>query len=143
MNKNFRFPFINHEVEQAVQDFIKAWNVENTKDFGWSWTRPLANIEETDNQFQIFIAAPGLVKSDFKLTLEKDVLTVAVDKAKPDTAAQKKATEFSYYKFSRSFKISQEVNAQAISATYENGILTLTLPKKEEAISGPKTITIN
>lgn len=143
MNKNFRFPFINHEVEQAVQDFIKAWNVENTKDFGWSWTRPLANIEETDNQFQIFIAAPGLVKSDFKLTLEKDVLTVSVDKAKPDTAAQKKTTEFSYNKFSRSFKISQEVNAQAISATYENGILTLTLPKKEEAVSGPKTITIN
>ncbi len=142
MNKNFKFPFFNPEVEQAVQDFIKSWNVENTKDFGWSWTRPLANVEETENQFQIFLAAPGLLKADFKLTLEKDILTVSVDKNKPETTAQKRMTEYSYFKFSRSFKISAEVNQQAISAGYENGVLTLTLPKKEEAVSGPKTINI-
>jgi len=143
MNKNFKFPFFNHEVEQAVQDFIKAWNVDNTKDFGWSWTRPLANVEESETQFQIFLAAPGLSKSDFKLTLEKGTLTIAVDRPKPETPAQKRITEFSYYKFNRSFKISEEVNQQAITANYENGILTLTLPKKDEAVRGPKTININ
>lgn len=143
MNKNFKLPFFNPEVEQAVQDFIKSWNVDNTKDFGWSWTRPLANVEESENQFQIFLAAPGLTKADFKLTLEKDVLTISVDKTKPEAVAQKRLTEYSFHKFSRSFKVNADVNQQAITAGYENGILTLTLPKKEEAVRGPKTININ
>lgn len=47
MNKHFKFPFWNPELEQVVEDFIKSVQVDNTKDFGWSWTRPLANIEES------------------------------------------------------------------------------------------------
>lgn len=143
MHKNFKLPFLHPELEQAVQDFIKVWNVDNTKDSGWAWTRPLANIEESATQFQIILAAPGLQKNDFKMTLDKDVLTISVDKEKVENGNKKVVTEFSYHKFNRNFRISPEVNQNSIAASYENGILTITLPKKEEVVRGPKTININ
>lgn len=143
MYKNFKLPFLHPELEQAVQDFVKVWNVDNTKDSGWAWTRPLANIEESDTRFQIVLAAPGLQKNDFKMTLDKEVLTVSVDKEKLETGNKKVVMEFSYHKFTRRFRISPEVDQQGIQASYENGILTITLPKKEEVIRGPKTININ
>lgn len=143
MNKHFKFPFWNQEIEQAVEDFIKSINTENTKDFGWSWTRPLANILEYADRFQIQLAAPGLVKSDFKLSVDQNILKVEVDKAKPENEAKKHKYEFAYNKFNRSFKISDDVNRDGISATYEAGILTITLPKKVAAQAESKTINVN
>lgn len=142
MNKNFKFPFWNQDIENAVEDFFKSIQVDNTKDFGWAWNRPLANIEDTKEAYMIHLAAPGLEKSDFKISLEQNVLKVEVDKARPETPFNKIKTEYSYYKFSRNFKIQDDVNTSAITATYESGILVITLPKKAEASAEVKTIKI-
>lgn len=141
MNNHFKFPFWNPEVETAVQDFLKSIQVENTKDHGWSWNRPLANIEESKDAYLIHLAAPGLVKSDFKLSLDKSILKVEVDKPKVETENKVK-NEYSFNKFSRNFKISDTVDTALIAAAYENGILIITLPKKADAANAPKTINI-
>ncbi|MEP7320538.1 MAG: Hsp20/alpha crystallin family protein [Saprospiraceae bacterium] len=142
MNKHFKFPFWNQELEHAVDDFMKSIQVDNTKDFGWAWNRPLANIEESENALTIYLAAPGLTKGDFKLSLSQNILKVEVDKVKPETPFNKIKTEYSYYKFSRNFKVNENINTDAISAAYENGILIITLPKKVDAAKEPKTINI-
>lgn len=142
MNKNFKFPFWNQDIENAVEDFFKSIQVDNTKDFGWAWNRPLANIEESKEAYAIHLAAPGLEKPDFKISLDQNVLKVEVDKARPETPFNKVKTEYSYNKFSRNFKVHDDVNTSAITAAYENGILRITLPKKVEATAEPKTINI-
>ncbi len=142
MNKHFKLPFWNPEIEQVVDEFIKAVQVDNTKDFGWAWSRPLANIDESQDQYQIHLAAPGLTKSDFALSVDQQLLTVAVAKSKTESEVKKVKTEFSYHKFSRSFKISEDVNIEGIKASYENGVLLITLPKKVGTTQGPKTINI-
>lgn len=143
MNKHFKFPFWNPEIEQAVDDFIKSINTENTKDFGWSWTRPLANILEYNDKFQIHLAAPGLVKTDFKLSIDQNILKVEVDKTRPEVDAKKHKNEFTYHKFNRQFKMSDDVNRDGITAAYEAGILTITLPKKVTTQTESKTIKVN
>ncbi|MEP7267188.1 MAG: Hsp20/alpha crystallin family protein [Saprospiraceae bacterium] len=142
MNKHFKFPLWNPELEQVVDDFIKSIQTENTKDFGWSWTRPLANITEEGDNYLIHLAAPGLTKSDFKLSIDQHLLKVEVDKVKPDTDVKKLKTEYSFYKFTRQFKINENVNTDAIQAAYEQGILIITLPKKAEASQPSKTINV-
>ena len=142
MNKHFKFPFWNQEIEHAVDEFIKSIQVDNTKDFGWAWNRPLANIQDSKDAMTIHLAAPGLLKSDFKLSLKDNVLTVEVDKAKPESPFTKVKTEYSYYKFSRNFKIRDDINTDAIQAAYEYGILVITLPKKVDASKDAKTINI-
>lgn len=142
MNKHFKFPFWNHDLEQVVDDFIKSIQTENTKDFGWSWTRPLANIFEHADKYQIHLAAPGLTKSDFKLSVDQQVLKVEVDKAKVETDAKRIKSEYAFNKFNRHFKISDTVNIDGISAAYEAGILTITLPKKAESQPESKTINV-
>lgn len=142
MNKHFKFPFWNPELEQVVEDFIKSVQVDNTKDFGWSWTRPLANIEESPESYLIALAAPGLEKPDFNLSLDQNILKVSVDKARTENSNKKLKSEFNYHHFTRNFKISQDVNKDGIKATYENGVLTITLPKKENGPDNPKTINI-
>ena len=142
MNKHFKFPFWNPELEQVVEDFIKSVQVDNTKDFGWSWTRPLANIEESPESYIISLAAPGLEKPDFNLSVDQNILKVTVDKPKTENSNKKLKSEFSYHHFTRNFKISQDVNKESIKAAYANGVLIITLPKKEGAQDSPKTINI-
>lgn len=97
---------------------------------------PAVNISENDNSFEIELAAPGLLKEDFKLSLEKNVLTISAEK-KSETKEEenKKVTrkEFSYTSFSRSFTLPELADATNIKATYENGLLNVIIAKKEEA----------
>ncbi len=143
MNKHFKFPFWNPEMEQAVSDFIKSVQVENTKDFGWSWTRPMANVDEFTDRYEISLAAPGLAKIDFKISFDQNILKIEADKPKTENDAKHIKNEFNFNKFTRGFKIHEDVDTNNISATYENGILLVTLKKKAEAAQGPKTIVIS
>jgi len=96
---------------------------------------PAVNIAETKGAFEIEIAAPGLKKEDFKISLDKNTLSVAVEVKKQDDADLKKYNkkEFNFTSFSRSFTLPQSVDQSQIGAEYTDGILTLTLAKKEEA----------
>lgn len=96
---------------------------------------PAVNIAETEGEFQIELAAPGLKKEDFKINLEKNVLSISADKKNESTEEGKKYSkkEYSYNSFVRSFTLPETVDQNKIEAEYTDGILKLNVGKKEEA----------
>jgi len=105
-----------------------------TSDFRRS-TVPGVNIIDSVDNFRLEMAAPGLEKKDFKINLDNEVLTISAEKKTSGSEKNEKFTrnEFSYQSFKRSFSLPEMVNADKIEALYENGILKVILPKKEEA----------
>ncbi len=101
-----------------------------------STTLPSVNIRETADTFDIEVAAPGMDKKDFRITLEGNRLTISSsrDNTQENTDERYTRREFSYQSFTRSFTLHKDVlDEQSITARYENGLLLLTIPKKEEA----------
>lgn len=101
-------------------------------------TLPSVNIKESNQDFLVEVAAPGLEKGDFKIELNRDILTVSSEKkVEKETKEGQQFTcrEFSYQSFSRSFTLPNIADGDRIAAKYENGILSITIPKKEEIIS--------
>jgi HSP20 family protein len=105
---------------------------------------PAVNIYENETSFQIELAAPGLKKEDFKINLEKDVLSISADvKQKPDLDNVKvNRREFGFYSFKRSFNLPDLIDHSNIEAKYQDGILSLTIGKKEEEIVKTRVIEI-
>lgn len=103
---------------------------------------PAVNIRETESDFFLEVAAPGKEKQDFKLELDNEVLTISSEEKKEieTTQTEGKITrrEFSYSSFKRVFTLPESVDVEKISASYDKGILQITLPKKEEARVQPK-----
>lgn len=109
-------------------------------------TVPNVNIIETDENYRLDLAAPGLNKADFKINIENDRLTISTEKKNETSEQNEKFTrkEFSYNSFLRSFTLPEVVNLEQINASYESGILKLVLPKKEEAKpKSPREIKIS
>jgi HSP20 family protein len=103
-------------------------------------TIPSVNIKETENEFEVEMAAPGMVKDDFRIELNNNVLTISSERQSENQSTERKnitRREFSYQSFSRSFSLPAFVEADQISAKYENGILRVNIPKKEEARPKP------
>ncbi len=125
-----------------------------TKDlFDWSgWTTqsatvPRTNIVETNDDFKVEMAAPGLRKEDFQIELDNDMLVIQSELPNQgDEQSDHNYTrqEFSYQSFRRSFYLPNTVESEKIEASYRDGILSLVIPKKEEARKKPvKTIAIS
>ena len=110
-------------------------------------TLPSVNIKENADAFTVEVAAPGFDKSDFKVELNHNTLTISSDKkVEKETKEGEFFTkrEYSYQSFTRSFTLPQIADGERIEASYENGILTVGIPKKEEAKPKPaRTIEIN
>jgi HSP20 family protein len=106
---------------------------------GFNHTLPAVNIKETKKEFSIEFAAPGFTKKDFKIDIDQDVLTISAEKEHEEHEENDNFTrrEFSYNSFSRSFTLPQTVSGEKIDAHYNNGILKLSVPKKEVS----KTLT--
>lgn len=96
---------------------------------------PAVNIAETESEFQVELAAPGLKKEDFKISLDKNVLSVSADKKAEQATDDKKYSkrEYSYSSFTRSFTLPESADQSKIGAEYTDGILKLSIGKKEEA----------
>ncbi|MBL0184078.1 MAG: Hsp20/alpha crystallin family protein [Chitinophagaceae bacterium] len=105
---------------------------------------PPANIIEKSDRYQIELAVPGMDKGDFNVKLDEKLLTISAEKKTEKTSETDKLIrrEFSNKSFKRSFTIDEKIDSANISAKYENGILTLELPKKEDVKNGSKEITI-
>ncbi len=103
---------------------------------------PAVNIQETEDMFKVEVAAPGKTREDFNIELDNDVLTISAEEKKENETSEKNGRftrkEFSYSNFKRSFSLPDTVNSEEISASYENGVLMINLPKKEEAKVQPK-----
>lgn len=99
-----------------------------------SGNSPAANIIETEQEFRLELAAPGFSKEDFKITLDKNILTVSSEKETEQKDENYTRYEFNYGKFSRSFALPKSIDTERINAASENGILRISLPKKKEEI---------
>lgn len=105
----------------------------------FSGSVPAVNVVESTEGFRIELAAPGLQKSDFKLNLEKNQLTISAQKEQKNEENNEKYTrkEFKYTSFQRTFTLPNSVDGDKIEATYAEGILYVALPKREEAKEKP------
>jgi HSP20 family protein len=103
-------------------------------------TAPPANINETDKEFQLDLSVPGMKRGDFKIDVDNGVLTISSEKEeeKKDEDKNYSRREFSYSSFSRSFTLPDNVDENNINARYDNGMLQITVPKKEVTVSKPK-----
>ena len=119
------FNLMNDVLANSSVDFEK----NNVK------TRPAVNVIEGKENYRIDVAAPGLNKSDFEIKIEKDVLTISAEVKNETTDDNVKFTrkEFSYNKFKRTFQLPDTIDTRNIEANFLNGILSVTLAKKEEA----------
>lgn len=121
----------------VFDDFFRPWNewFGNEPLYNKVLTVPAVNITENDKEYKITVAAPGLKKDDFKIDLDGNMLTISAEteettEEKEDERYTRK--EYNYTSFSRSFTLPDEVNKEKIEAVYENGVLKLRLPVKEE-----------
>ena len=109
-------------------------------------TLPSVNIKESTDEFEVELAAPGFEKKDFNIELNHDLLTISSEKKvenETKEGQQFARREFSYQSFSRSFTLPNTADGDKIKARYENGILRVSIPKKEEAKPKPaKQISI-
>jgi len=110
-------------------------------------TLPSVNIKESEDGFEVELAAPGFEKTDFNIELDHDLLTISSEKKvenETKEGQQFARREFSYQSFSRSFSLPNTADSEKINAKYDNGILKVSIPKKEEAKPKPaKQIAIS
>lgn len=106
---------------------------------------PPVNISETKAAYELELNVPGRNKDDFKITVDKNILTVSFDKKEESKDENKKLikSEFSLQSFKRSFTLDEKVVSENVAAKYENGLLVLSLPKKEEVKVEAKQISVN
>jgi HSP20 family protein len=106
---------------------------------------PAVNISENRDEYRIEVAAPGLSKEDFRINLENNVLTVSSEKEEKRNQEDEQVMrrEFSYSVFSRSFTLPQTVNPEKIRAVHKEGVLTINVPKRDEAKTPSREIKIS
>jgi len=106
---------------------------------------PKVNIKEGEDGYLLELAVPGMDKKDFKINLDQDVLTISSDKKEEASEDRKQYTrqEFSYHSFERRFNLPEDVDSEKIAANYVNGVLSIEIPKRDEAKpQPPKAIEI-
>ncbi len=133
IKKNENFPMF----PSLFNDFFnRDWIDFNNRNFSTTQTTiPSVNVVESDDKFELEVAAPGFEKKDFKVELNHNVLTISSDKKEEREEGDGKQytrKEFSYLSFCRSFTIPDTINHEKIEARYENGILKVLIPKKED-----------
>lgn len=131
----------------ALDNFFNS-SISDLIDADFSVTKPSVNIIEHKDNYHIEMAAPGLKKEDFHIRIDKDQLVIEskIEKSEEATDHQGKYTrrEFQYGSFKRSFHLSDKINSDKINASYTDGILVLTIEKREEAKEkAPRNIEIS
>ena len=125
-----------------VDEFFQGFPAGLSRDESFGF--PPVNVHETADAYHLELSAPGRSKEDFKLSVENGLLTVSFEK-KEETKTEDYKTirkEFSFKSFKRTFNLDESVDSNGIQAKYENGVLKLLLPKKEEKKETAKQINI-
>ena len=131
------------EMPALFNDFFTRdlWNWGLSNNSTTNTTIPAINIREDNDNFYVEVAAPGMTKEDFKVELDGTTLTISSEKENRQEQKEGERysrTEFSYQSFQRVFELPfHVVDAEHIQAKYENGLLHLVIPKKEEAKQKP------
>ncbi|MCB9289138.1 MAG: Hsp20/alpha crystallin family protein [Lewinellaceae bacterium] len=137
-------PFATKSVSNFFDD---VFNRGITDFFGsdFSTNMPSVNVVETEKNYRVEVAAPGLEKEDFEVSVDNGFLNISAKKEHQDEVKEGDKymrREFNFSSFTRSFQLPETVNAEDIAANYENGVLILTLPKKENKVEAAKVIKI-
>jgi HSP20 family protein len=134
LKKHENYPALSNFFNEFFNRDWMDWSTHNFSET--NTTLPSVNIKEGQESFEVEMAAPGFVKKDFKIDLNHGVLTISSEKkVENEIRKGQKFTrqEFSYQSFNRSFTLPNSVDSEKITAQYENGILKVVIPKKEEA----------
>jgi HSP20 family protein len=129
-----------------MDDFFdnRRWVRDMLPDTFWNGrtSQPALNIKETDDNFEIELAAPGYGKKDFNVTIGDGCLNIAAEKESSEEEKEDNYTrrEFSYNSFERSLQLPESVKEEEIKAKYNDGILSFKLAKKEEAKKRPPKV---
>jgi len=134
-NENYLPSFFDRFFNNELMD----WGNSNFSSTNTSL--PAVNVKETNDEFLIELAAPGMEKKDFKINFKNNVITISSEKE--DQREEKKENytrrEFSYQSFQRSFTVPENaIVSDKIEASYNNGILEVKLPKREEVKPQPE-----
>jgi len=141
---------LQNHFPQLFDDFFNRdifnWGLTNFSDT--NTTIPAVNIKETADTYEVEVAAPGMNKKDFNVQLEGNILTISSERELnqgQNNNLRYATREFSYQSFSRTFTLQKDVvDTEKIQATYEDGVLHLVIPKKEDAKQkGPRRIEIS
>lgn len=123
--------------------FNNGFNQHNRKGF------VPVNVKELEKGYQIEVVAPGFEKTDFKISMDEQLLSISAEKKDdPDSHREKEDNEknirqeYIYSSFKRSFTLDEKIDATKIDASYINGVLTLNLPKKETVKASATEIII-
>ena len=133
-NENY-YPSI---FDRFFNDGLMDWETSNFSSTNTSL--PAVNVKETNNEFVIELAAPGMSKKDFKINFQNNVLTISSEKKEEKDERKENYTrkEFSYQSFQRSFTVPENsVIGDKIGAKYDDGVLNIILPKREEVKPQP------
>ena len=127
--------------DRMLDNFFRG-GVQDDGSLAVSYWTPAVDIAELDNEFVVKVELPGINKDDVKITLESNILTIRGEKKEETNVKEENyhRVERTYGSFQRSFKLPTTVKGDNIDATYKDGILTVTLPKAEEA--KPKQIEV-
>jgi HSP20 family protein len=140
VKQELKFPTFKNLIESFFESDFPLMGNQLSKFIGS--TIPSANIKETNENFQIELAVPGLKKEDIKIDLDQDVLTISSEQKEEKTEEKEKDNytrrEFNYSSFSRSFYLPEIADTDKISAEYKDGVLNILIPKKESAIKKPQ-----
>lgn len=130
-------PYFNNVFDSLFSDALnKNYSINKV---------PGVNISEGESDYKIELAAPGLTKEDFNINVKKDTLSVWAEKKTEDGVEEKNYSrkEFDYLSFARSFVLPESVDAEKIEAAYTNGILSISIGKKDESKSLTKEIKVS
>lgn len=119
----------------------KMWKAKMNAKMNVASNQPPVNVRETDNSYELFLYAAGYDKGDFKISVTDQVLTISVE-SKQDAESNWKRQEYQQNGFTRQFELNEKTDTSAIAATYQDGVLMLSLPKLEGFETTHKEITI-
>lgn len=117
-----------------MENLMNESNWFKPVEFNKNFSMPAVNIKETENEYQLEVAAPGLQKEDFNIEVKEGILKLSVSKNTESEEKTEKYTrkEFGFQKFERNFALPKNtVQVESIQASYESGVLKVALPKQE------------
>ncbi len=138
VKRNYSAPTVDHYFDSIFDNFFASTGSYASGD--WS---PRMEVEESENDFRLYVEAPGMKKKDIEISVKDNVITLSGEKK--ERVRKKEASyylnEISYGKFSRSFKLPSNVDVEAIKGHWDEGVLTVEIPKTE--LAKPRKIEIN
>jgi len=123
--------------------FTDLLDRSTTRDSNLTTWAPAADIYETEHELVVKVDLPDVHPKELDIRVENNILTIRGERKFENKVTENNylRVERSYGSFARSFALASTVNAEAIQADYQNGVLALTIPKREEA--KPKQIKVN